>query len=811
MANVWRNIEFGARLLRKNPGFAFVAILALALGIGANTAIFSVVYGTLLARLPYHDPERMVSVWSRYQGNRASVSPADYLDWKRESTVFEDIGAFSFGQETFSDANSAEVVPVDQGTPSLDKVFDVPLLFGRSFLPEEGELGKDRVVVLSYIFWKNHFGDDRNILGRTIRLDGENYAIVGVERPPATDRIRSGVSIPLAFKPADLNHEAHFLLVQGHLKPGVTIAQANAEMQTIGRDIAAANPTTNKGWEAFVEPREHEWVAQELRSKLYLLMGAVGFVLLIACANVANLLLARGTVRRREVAVRTSLGATRWQLAAQFLTESGILAFIGAALGVGLAWGLLKVVMAVMPPYQLPTEAEIKLQVPVLLFTLAVTIISAIVCGLAPIFQSRHVDLNETLKDDTRSATGAGGRGLRRLLVIGEISLALTLLAAAGLAMHGFWKAASIDLGFRRDHILTFWLPMDAETRQNRFARPEQINSFYRQLLARIEAVPGVEVAQASLATPVMGARFGAPVTIVGQSVSDPSSAPGSNFAPVTPGFFKTFGLQLDRGRFLTEADMEGTTRVAVVNQTFVKRFLHDVDPLSQRISMPQFIPGERKLGPPLEWQIVGVYRDARNHGLLEPDPEIEVSFWQSPWPSPLLAVRTANDPETMTKSIAAAIRDVDASLPMAEVQTIDEVVRQLSAGERFGVVLFGSFAAVGLMLAVFGVYGVMAFTVAQRTREIGLRIALGAGHHQILRLFLSEGVTLGLIGLVIGESGAYAVGRLMRGMWYGTAAGDPIIFFAVAGVLLASAVLACYIPARQAAKVDPMVALRYE
>jgi putative ABC transport system permease protein len=806
MRNRWRDLVFGLRLLSKNPGFTTVAVLALALGIGANTAIFSVVYATLLAPLPYNQPDRIVMVWSKVNGNRNGVSAGDFLDWKRQNATFESIAAWSGGQMSLTTANQPEQVQADICTPSFLHVLGQPMLFGRDFLPEEGELGKNFETVLSYRLWKNRFGGDRKILGQQVRMDGQQYTVVGVLAPGATDRLQSQLYIPLAFKPEQINHEYHWILIMARLKPGVTIAQANADMDSVTHHIAEAYPKSNQGWGATVEPLQNDFLSKDTRRSLWMLLGAVGFVLLIACANVANLLLARGTVRQKEVAVRSSLGATRGQLFSQFLTESLALAAIGGALGIGLAWGLLQAIVALLPPFTLPSEADVRLNIPVLLFTVGATLLAGVLFGCVPAFQAAHLNLNDTLKEGGRSGVSVGKHGVRHGLVLVEFALALTLLAAAGLAVHSFWNLTHVDMGFRTDHILTFNLPMPGE----RLKAPEQITAFYRQLIERVQALPGITAASVSTGMPVQGTNFGMPFDIVGKVVVDRSQRPGAGFNMVSPGYFPAFGIRISRGRAFTEADTAGGLPVAVVNSTFVKKYFPNVDPLTQRISVEQLIPGVANLGPPIDWQIVGVYENVRNAGPKgEGFPEIDVPFAQSPWPNVSMAVRTANDPASLSKSIGAVIRSVDPDLPMADVKTMDQMVTDALGEDRFGAVLFAGFAFVALFLAAFGIYGVMSFAVAQRTHEIGLRMALGAGPHQVLHLILKEGMTLGLIGLAIGLAGSYGIGRVMRGMWFGIGSIDPIAFSAVAAVLMLSALLACYIPARRATQVDPMTALR--
>jgi len=806
--DLWRHLQFGIRLLWKNPGFTSVAAIALALGIGANTAIFSVVYATLLAPLPYRQADRIVIVWSRVGGGRNVVSAGDFLDWKQQNSVFESIAAWNGRQMSLSTSSHPEQVQAEPCTPGFLGVLGQPLLLGRDFLSEEGEVGKDHEVILTHKLWKNRFGADREILGTQIRLDAEPYTVVGVLAPGATDRVQSELYIPIAFKPEQINHEFHWLLVLARLKPGVTVAQANADMQSVTKHIAEVYPKSNTGWSATVEPLQNDFLSRDTIRALWTLLGAVGFVLLIACANVANLLLARGTARRREVAVRGALGATRGQLFGQFLTESVTLAGMGGALGVALAWGFLKLILALMPPFTLPSEADVRLSVPVLLFTLMASMLSGILFGCAPAFQATRLNLTDALKEGDRGGVGRSRHRVRHVLVVAEFALALTLLAAAGLAIHSFWNLSHVDAGFRTDHILTFTLPAPTERRP----QPEQMLAFYRQLLERVNALPGVASSSVSTGMPVYGASFGMEFDIVGKEVADRSQRPGASFNMASPGYFSTFGIHMLRGRTFTEADGAGGMPVAIVNSELVRKHLPNVDPLTQRIAVDQLIPGVAKLGPPITWQIVGVYENVRNRTPKDGDfPEIIVPFAQSPWPGVGMAVRTVGDPASMTKGIAAVLQSMDPDLPMADVRTMDQAVDESMGGDRFGAVLFGTFAGIALMLAAFGIYGVMSFAVAQRTHEIGLRVALGATSRQVLGMILKEGMTLGVIGVVIGLAGAWSVGRVMKSLLYGISALDYGAFSAVAAILMTSAFLACYVPARRATLVDPLTALRDE
>jgi len=805
--NLLRDLRFGFRLLLKNPGFASVAVLALALGIAANTAIFSVVYATLLAPLPYPHPEQLVMVWSKIQGNRNVTAAGNFLDWQRESTAFQHLCAWSGMSINLATSNRPEQVRAQTATPGFLSMIGYRFLLGRDFLPDEGQVGKDHEAVLTNKLWKSRFGADRGIIGRQVQMNGEPYTIVGVLAPGPADRGQSDLNVPLAFQPDQINQDFHWLLVMGRLKPGVTLAQANADMDAVTRHLAEVYPRSDKGWGASVEPLKNDFLDRDVIRGLWLLMGAVGFVLLIACANVANLLLARATTRQKEVAVRASLGASRQRLFGQFLAESVALAAAGCVVGIGLAWLLLKVIIAMMPPFTLPTEADIRLNVPVLLFTVAASLLAGVLFGCAPAWQAARMNLNEVLKEGGRSALSAGRHGLRRTLVVAEFALALSLLAGGGLAIHSLWNVAHVDLGFRSDHLLTFSLPVPS----GRLTDPKQITAFYRQLLERVQALPGVSSVSASEGMPLQGVNFGMPFVIEGKPVNDPSQRPGAGFNMVTPDYYRTFGIRIDRGRPLNEQDIAGSVPVAVVNEEFAKKFFPAGDALSHRIQVEQLIPGVTNLGPYISWQIVGVYHNVRNGGPKNDFPEIDVPFWQSPWPQAAIAVRAAGDPAALSKGIADIVQSLDPNLPLADVKTMDQIMDESMAGDRFTAFLFGGFAGIALLLAALGIYGVMSFAVAQRTHEIGLRMALGASAGRVVGLILREGMILALIGLALGLGGSYLVGRAMHSLFYDVGTMDVAAFSSVAALLMFSALLACYVPAHRAARVDPMQALREE
>jgi putative ABC transport system permease protein len=783
-------------------------VLTLALGIGATTAIYTVLYATFLAPMPYPNADQLVMVWLRNSEGRDQVSTGDFLDWKRESTVFQDLNAWSGGSFNLSTSERPEQVPGHVTTPGWFKMQGFHFSLGRDFMSEEGELGKEHVVILEHRLWER-LGANRNIIGQQIRMNGELYTVVGVLAPGVADRLPVQLAVPLTFKPEQINHDFHWLLVMGRLKPGISLAKAQADMDVVARRIGQDHPESNKSWGAGVEPLRNDFIPRETLFTLHLLMGAVGFVLLIACVNVANLLLARGTARQKEVAVRAALGATRWALFTQFLIESLVLAVVGALVGIGVGEAIVKGVVAIMPPSTLASEAEagIQISLPILLFTLVTTMVAAVLFGCAPAWQASGVDPNDALKEGGRAGTSSARQQLRRTLVVVEFALALTLLAGAGLAIHSFWNLAQVDLGVRTDHILTFSLPVP----EGRLSHPEQIVAFYRQLLEKLQYVPGVSRAEAESGMPLEGTGFGMAFSVVGKPIVDPSARPSAGFQLVTPGYFQIFGIRVVQGRSFTEQDVAGTVPVAMVNENFVRHYLPGLDPLTQRLAINQIIPGVPKPGPPMEWQIVGVFHNVRSGGLREDFPEIDVPFWQSPWPQAGMAVRTTGDPEALTQSIAAAVSSMDSDLPIADVRTMEQIVSESLGPDRFKTILYGTFAGFALLLAAIGIYGVMAFAVAQRTHEIGLRMALGAGRENVLFLILKEGMVLALAGLALGLIGACLVGRTMNGMLYGVGTIDITAFGGVAIVLLASAILACYVPARRAAKVDPMVALRYE
>ena len=801
-----QNLSYSIRMLLNHPGFAIVAVLTLALGIGATTAIFSVVYA-VFEPMPYPNPDQLVMVWTITRGDRNSVSSTDYLELKRRSSSFQAMNAWTGGSFNIGGGERPEQVAGSLRTPGFFQMEGLPFMLGRDFTTEEGEPGRDHVVILSNRLWARQFASNRDIVGKDIRLNGETYTVVGVLPPDIHDRLNSQLFVPLVIQPDSTGQVMRSVSVMARLKENLSIAQAQADLNGIAQQLKTERPKSNP-ISYSVQSLHLNFLTEATRRNLWLLLGAVGFLLLIACVNVANLLLARGTLRHREVALRAALGASRARLFSQFLTESLVLAALAGGVGIFFARAIIDLVHAVMPPVgtMLPSEAEIRLSIPVLIFTLAITTIAGLTFGSMPAWQAARLDLNEVLKLGGRTGGGSAGRNPRRVLVVAEFALALTLLACGGLALKSFWNLTRIDLGIRTDHVLSFRLPLPDQ----RLKSPDQIRTYYRQMIEKIQAVPGIRNVAMMTGIPGGGVDTGTRFFIAGQPPANPAERPRAAFQTVTPGYVDTLGIHMVKGRTFDEHDTETSMRVAMVNEFFVNRFLSSVDPIGQRIVMNEVRPGMPP-GNPVEWQIVGVFHNVRGAGLREDNPEIDVPFWQSPFPRPSMVLRTDGDPKAVVASVAAAVNAIDSDMPLAGVKTVDEIIGESLAIDRFSVMLFTSFGALGLLLAAVGIYGVTAFGVAQRTHEFGIRIALGAQRLRVIRMVMKESTVLAVIGGLIGFGGAYLVGRAMQTTLFGVPALDYRAFAAVFVVLLVSAWVACLIPAWRAGRVEPLEALRHE
>jgi len=801
-----QNLSFSRRTLFKTPGFTLTAILTLALGIGATTAIFSVVYA-VFEPMPYPNPDQLVMVWSKARGNRNSAMAADFLEWKQRSSSFQGMGAWAGASFNVGTGDRPEQVAGSQRTPGFFTMEGLPLMLGRDFLPEEGQPGRDHVVILSHRLWSRAFDGNRDIVGKQIRMNGEPYTVVGILPPGIHDRFNSQLWVPLVLQSDPTNQDLRSVLVMGRLKDGVSATQAQADMNGIAQLLQAENPKRNP-FSVSVEPLHLNFLTDATRTNLWLLLGAVGLLLLIACVNVANLLFARGTSRQREVAIRAALGATRARVFSQLITESLVLAVLGGALGILFAVTIIRFIQAVMPPVgtMIPSEADVRISIPVLIFTIVVSGIAGLLFGSAPAWQATQLDLNEVLKLGGRTGAGGVKRNARRVLVIAEFALALTLLASGGLALKSFWNLTQIDLGIRPDNVLTFRLPVPDQ----RLKDLDQIKSYYRQMLEKIQAVPGVRNVAVMTGVPAGGAGSNVRFSIVGQPLANASERPSSPFQTVTAQYVDTLGVRVTKGRGFDEHDTDTSTRVAMVNENFANRFLAGVDPLGQRIMTYELTPGAAKPSP-VEYQVVGVFHNVRGAGFREDYPEINVPFWQSPRLRASIALRTDGNPKAVLKSVAAAVNSVDADIPLGGAKTVDEIVSESLAIDRFSLVLFASFGALGLLLAAVGIYGVMAFGVAQRTHEFGVRIALGAQRSRVVGLVLKEGTALAVIGGLIGLGGAYMVRRAMQITLFGVPGVDVRAFGAMFMLLLIAAWLACLVPALRASRVEPLEALRHD
>jgi putative ABC transport system permease protein len=810
MQTLWQDLRYGVRLLVRSPGFTATAVLCLALGIGANTAIFSVVDAVLLKPLPYQDPDRLLMLWEKPPGGGNNVvSAANFRDWSDQNRVFEGMAAIATDSFNLSGVEEPENVPGKRVSANFFALLGPKPALGRTFLPEEEQTGKDKVVVLSYNLWQRRFGGDPHLIGKPITLNSRKYTVVGVMSSYFTRDLPAHLWIPLAFETKQPNREFHFLEVLARLKPGVTLGQAQAEMDIIAQSIAQQYPKTNRNWGVTLQPFRDQIVARDLRQSLLVLLGAVGFVLLIGCANVANLMLARGASRQKEVAVRAALGAGRSRLIRQFLTESALLAMVGGSLGFLLAYWLVDLLTAVMPPFTLPSEAEVAVDQRVLLFTLGVSLLTGILFGLAPAWQTTKPHLNESLKEGGRSSTASLGRyRFRSWLVVAEVALALVLLVGAGLLIHSFWRLHQVRPGFRSDKVLTMAMTIP----RTKYSQAEQVAAFYRQTLQRVEALAGVERAAVSSTLPLRGWNIGMPFSIEGRAAQAAAELQGALFQIISPGYFQAMGIPLLKGRGLTEQDTSQAPHVAVINQVMVSRFFAKEDPIGKRLMTESLISGREQLGPTVLWEIVGIAGNVKDSGLREQEsPAIYVPSAQSPWPFMSLAVRTRTDPVGMVSAVKSAIREVDPDQPVTDVKTMDQIVAESLSQPRFWVMLLGLFAVIAWVLAAVGIYGVLSYSVTERTHEIGIRMALGAERRDVLRLVIGQGMVLILMGVGIGLAGAFGLTRLMSSLLYSVTATDPVTFLVVSLLLTAVACLACYIPARRATKVDPMVALRYE
>ncbi|MGH9840045.1 MAG: ADOP family duplicated permease [Blastocatellia bacterium] len=812
-----QDLRFGLRMLRKNPGFSLVAILTLALGIGANTAIFSVVNAVLLKALPYADPQRLVVLWTdnpKLQLGFHEVPPAnaDIPEWRTRTQSFEWLAVFTPNPTDLSSGGEPERVGGVAVSADFFALFGVAPLAGRAFTPAEDQPGSDKVAVISHALWQRRFGGVADIIGKTLTVNAETRMIVGVMPPgfhfprgPEMPAIfgfagRNDVWVPLAWDAQRWLDDSRETVVLARLKPGVVLAQAQAELDTIIKQQDQLHTSQAKGWTVEVRPL-HTQVVGNTRGLLLILLGAVGVVLLIACVNVANLLLTRATTRSREIAVRSALGASRARVVRQLLTEGVLLSVCGGVAGLLLARWLLPVLIA-LSPANIPRLDEIRIDWLVLSFTLLVSLCASVLFGLAPALTASRVNLNETLKAAGHRSAGSQNRPWTDSLIIAEVALTFVLLVAAGLCIRSLARLQAVDPGFRASHVTAFDLTLSDK---NYPSPPNQIG-FFEQLLARLNATPGVEAAAAISVLPFSGLENLAWVTAEGRVSIEREEAPFAEQREITPGYFKVMGVPLLKGRVFTAQDHLSSPLVVVVNETFARQILPGKDPLGSRV----------RLGRPADenpWRtIVGVVGDVYSSSLTSaPKPQLYLPHAQ--FNQNVMTV-VMKSPLTQAELLAAAkatVKSLDPALPLSKIQTMENVLATATVRPRFGTLLLTLFAGLALLLALIGIYGSVAWTVGQRTPEIGLRMALGATPFDLLRMVIGQGIKPVLIGLALGLAGAFALTRLLSGLLFGVSATDPATFAAITSSLLIVALLACYLPARKATKVDPLVALRHE
>ena len=810
MDTLRQDLRYALRNLAKSPGFAIVAVLTLALGIGASTAIFSVIENVLMEPFPYTDAQRLMSLQihdtdQNQPGGRAAFSGAEFLDYVEQNHVFDGAIANLREDVLYTTRDGTELFLGNRVTPNTFEFLGLPALYGRVMQPADYEPGAPPVFVLRYKTWVTHFSADPSIINKTFTLNGTSRTLVGI-MPPRFGW--GGADLWIPEKPDRV--DAHtgiftrYWFLLGHLKPGVSIRQAEADFSVIAHALAAESPKDYPKHFSVQVVSLTDLVVGKFRTTLYIVLAAVGLLLLIGCGNVANLLLARATAREKEFAIRAALGAGRWRLVRQLLAESLILALGGAAVGTLIAWGGLKSLVAAIPEQIIPAEAVIRLNLPVLFFTLSVSVLTALVFGLVPALQAARRDLNDPLRDSGKGTSGSARHGrLRNAVVVLEVGLSLTLLVAAGLLMRSFVALREVHLGFQPDHVFIARVPLP-----ERYKTSEQVAGFYRPLLARLKALPGVLEATETSTLPPYG---GIPtdIEVPGKTHSEKWNAP---FQLCSEGYFKVLRIQFLDGRSFTEAEVNAARKLAVVNQTFVKKYLGNDNPIGQHVRLVQLETFPDPVKDPV-FEIIGVVADVRNQGLQDPiTPEVWVPYTMTGSGFRGVMVRTANDPLTMLNPVRQEIWATDHDVAVTFTGSIEGWISSISyAGPRFGFVLMTIFSCVGLVLVTIGVYSVLAYTTARRTQEIGIRMALGAESPDVLRLVIWVGLRLVALGIVLGLIASLALGRVIATQLWGVSAYDPVTIATVSALLLITGMVACWIPARRAARVDPLVALRYE
>jgi putative ABC transport system permease protein len=803
MRTFWQDLRYGARVLLKNPGFTLIILLTLSLGIGANTAIFSVVNTVMLRQLPFKNADRLVRImesnlergWPTF-----GVSHPNFLDWRARNQTFEAMAATAGASFNLNTGGDVEVIQGAVITADFLPVLGVSPALGRNFLPEEDRPGGNtRVALITHESWQRRFGGDPGIVGKTLTINGNPFTVVGVlPESFSWGGVRNEVFAPLAPDPARSRGD-HRLMVIGRLKPGVTWEQALADMNIIAQQLAQQYPETNKGWSVGGQ-KFYDWIVpEESRRSLLVFAGAVIFVLLIACSNVANLLLARSAARQKEISIRMALGAGRFRIVRQLLAEALLLALIAGGLGLLVAMWVVGV-LKTMNPANLPRLDELSVDGRVLAFGLLLSLVTSVLFGLFPALQASRPDLNETLKDGARGSGGVGGQRVRGALVIVEVALSVALLIGAGLLLRSFWRLQDVKPGFEPERLLTVRVNLP----RSRYRDNQAAWTFYSRLMQEIRGLPGAQDVGITSLMPMGGGNTSTEAQIPGRSAAPDGSQPSASWRIISPGYHRTLGIPL-RGRDFDERDTASGPPVTIISEEMARRHWPGEDPIGKRVVIGSFGGRERT--------IIGVAGDVRSFGLdTEPGAMIYVPLATAALWNPFsLVVRTRSEPMALASAVRGALRSIDPNVPVYEIQTAERILSDSFGSRRFNMFLLGSFAGVALLLASVGLFGVMAYLVSQRTREIGVRLALGAQPRDVFRLVIGRGMLLALIGTAAGLAAAFGLARLLESLLFQIKPADALTFTVAPALLLVVALLACYIPARRATKVDPMIALRYE